>query len=205
MTLWYVARAAGLVALALLTIATALGALASVRQSSEGARVHRWRFALQYVHRAAAATGVLLLVVHVTTLVLDSSSGVDLKAVVIPFTASYRPVAVALGSLALFTAVATALVGAARGRLASSPRATRLWRAVHLSAYAAWGLAITHGFLAGTDSTYGPVMPGYVGAVLLVTVAIATRIRSYRTVQAGHLAESRRTTGRTFAASAGRF
>ncbi len=197
MTLWYAARAAGLVALALLTVATALGAFASVRQPGDGSSVQRWRFALQYVHRAAAATGVLLLVVHVTSLVLDARSGVDLRAVVVPFTASYRPVAVALGTLALFVTVATALVGAARGRLATSVRATRAWRALHLSAYAAWGLAMTHGFTAGTDSTYGPVLLGYLGALLVVGIAIATRLTSHQNAQAGYLAQSRRSTVRT--------
>ena len=192
MTLWYVARAAGLVALALLTIATALGAFASVRQPGDGARVHRMRFALQYLHRAAAATGVLLLVVHVSTLVLDSQSGVDLRAVVIPFTAAYRPVAVALGSFALLATLFTALVGASRGRLATSAGATRVWRSLHLSAYAAWGLAMTHGFTAGTDATYGPVLLGYVVALLVVSGSVVARVWSHRVAQSGRLAQGRR-------------
>ncbi len=194
MTLWYIARAAGLVALALLTVATALGAFASVRPAGDGARAQGWRFALQYVHRAAAVTGIGLLVVHVTTLVLDSQSGVDLKAVVVPFTASYRPVAVALGSLALLATVATAAIGAVRGRLATSVRAARAWRALHLSAYGAWALAMAHGFTAGTDSTYGPVLLGYLGALLVVGLAIATRLRSHQVAQSGRLAQARRAT-----------
>ena len=194
MTLWYIARAAGLVALALLTLATALGAFASVRQPGDDASVHRMRFALQYLHRAAAATGVLLLVVHVATLVLDTKSGVNLRAVVIPFTSAYRPIAVTLGSFALLATVFTGLVGAARGRLATSVRATKMWRSLHLTAYAAWGLAMAHGFTAGTDTTYGPVLLGYVVALLVVGGSVVARVWSHRADQAGRLAEGRRAT-----------
>ena len=155
MTLWYVARAAGLVALAALTLSTSLGALASIRQIGDTAGSHRFRFALQYLHRAAAGTGLLLLVTHITTLVLDSQSGVDLRAVVIPFTASYRPFAVGLGALALFVTVFTALLGAARGRLAASAAVARRWRLLHVSAYAGWAMAMGHGFLAGPTAITG--------------------------------------------------
>ena len=194
MTLWYIARAAGLVALAALTVATTLGAFASVRQPQDGLRAHRWRFALQYVHRAAAATGLLLLVAHISTLVLDGQSGVNLQSVVIPFTASYRPVAVTLGTLALFATVLTALVGAARGRLATSVRAVRAWRALHLTAYGAWALAMGHGFLAGTDSGYGPVRFGYLIALVVVGAAVGARLWSHQIAQAGPLARARRET-----------
>ena len=194
MTLWYIARAAGLVALAALTLATALGAFASVQPPRGGLRTHRWRFALQYVHRAAAATGLILLVAHVGTLVLDSYSGVNLQSAVIPFTASYRPLAVGLGTLALFATVLTALVGAARGRLATSVRAARSWRALHLTAYGAWALAMGHGFLAGTDSFYGPVFLGYVLALVLVGGSVAARLWSYQRAQSGLLAGARRAT-----------
>lgn len=192
MTLWYVARAAGLMAFAALTMATAFGALASIRQFGEGAGTHRLRFVLQYLHRAAAVTGLLILFLHVTSLVLDAKSGVDLRAVVVPFTASYRPLAVAAGSFALAAVVFTAVVGAARGRISTSERAARGWRSLHLAAYSAWGLALVHGFTAGTDSTYGPVMLGYVAAVGLVLLAVLARWWSYREAQEQALESSRR-------------
>lgn len=192
MTLWYVARAAGLVALAALTLATALGAFASIREPGNGPATLRWRFALQYVHRAAAGTGLLLLVAHIGALVLDSSSGVDLRAVVVPFTASYRPFAVGLGSFALLATVVTAVVGAARGRLATSVRGARLWRGVHLTSYAAWAMAMIHGFLAGTDRTWAPISLAYVIALLTVAISVSCRVWSHRRTQSGRLAQGRR-------------
>jgi sulfoxide reductase heme-binding subunit YedZ len=190
-TLWYLARAGGLVALAALTLATALGAIASVRQPDDGAVAHRVRFLVQYLHRAAAVTGLLTLVLHIGSLVVDAKSGVNLRAVVVPLTATYRPVAVAVGSLALLAFVFTAVVGAARGRLSASESAVRSWRRLHLAAYVAWVLAVMHGFTAGTDSTYGPVLLGYIGAVSLVTVAVLARWWSHRVARERLLARSR--------------
>ena len=193
MTLWFIARAAGLVALAALTLATALGAFGSIRESDDGVGIHRWRFGLQYVHRAAAVTGLLLILVHITTLVLDPFAGVSLSSVVIPFTATYRPLAVGLGSFALFGFVLTALVGAARGRLAGSVKAARAWRAVHVTAYGAWGVAMLHGLLAGTDALFPPITLAYLAALLVVGVAAASRYWSYQRHKAGTLSRSRRT------------
>lgn len=198
MTLWYVARAAGLVALAALTLATALGAFASVSVPREGNRVHQWRFILQYLHRAAAVTGLLTLVIHVTTLVLDSQSGVNLRSVVIPLASSYRPVAVTLGSLAMFATVLAAVVGSVRGRLAGSVRFARSWRVLHLASYAAWGLAVVHGFTAGTDSRYGPVALGYIGALALVAAAVTTRLWSHGIGNVSPLSVARRGTSQPF-------
>ncbi len=205
MTLWFIARAAGLVALAALTLATALGAFATVRQPQDGPRAHRWRFALQYVHRYAAVTGLLLLVAHITTLVLDTYSGVNLQSVIIPFTASYRPVAVGFGTLALIATVGTAFVGAARGRLATSVRATKIWRGLHLAAYGAWALAMGHGYFAGTDSTWLPVRLGYLVAVVVVGGAVAARLWSHEISRDNHLTNARRETLEREAGPAGRF
>ncbi|MEP6761949.1 MAG: hypothetical protein ABJA93_11385 [Sporichthyaceae bacterium] len=128
---------------------------------------------------------------HVSTLVLDSQSGIDLRAVVVPFSASYRPFAVGLGTLALFATVVTAVVGAARGRLAGSVRATRVWRAVHISAYIGWAVAMTHGFLAGTDSTYAPITVTYLIALLVVAVSVSCRLWSHQRARTGVLSRSR--------------
>ncbi len=116
MTLWYLARAAGLSALIALSMATVLGALASVPGSALGRRV-----IVQYLHRAAAVVGLVILVGHITALVLDGKSGISLASVAIPFTSSYRPLAVGLGTIALYLFVLVSVMGAARGRMTTSP------------------------------------------------------------------------------------
>ena len=66
-----------------------------------------------------------------------------------------RPESRGAYAVAMAVFVVVAATGALRGRLAASARATSAWRVVHLSAYAAWALAMAHGILAGTDTLRG--------------------------------------------------
>jgi predicted ferric reductase len=182
MTLWYLARAGGLAAMVVLGVATAFGALGSVRRGDPERRVV-W----QYLHRTAAITGLLLLVGHVTAVVFDAKAHVSLEAVVVPLTSSYRPVAVALGTLAAYLFVLVALLGAARGRLAASPGATAAWRGLHASAYLAWGMGVLHGFLAGTDSGQTWVRTLDVLVIGLVLGALLARVVAPRSRRAGRV------------------
>jgi methionine sulfoxide reductase heme-binding subunit len=185
MTLWYLARASGLAAMVLFSLATVFGALGSVRRTDAERRIV-W----QYLHRAAAASGLLLVVGHVTAIVLDAKSGVSLQAVVVPLASGYRPVAVALGTVAAYLFVFVALLGAARGRLAASQRATAAWRGLHATAYLAWGLGVLHGFLAGIDSgarwvrSLDVLVVGVVLAALIIRLAAPQARRSGRVVAA---------------------
>jgi methionine sulfoxide reductase heme-binding subunit len=174
MTLWYLARSAGLTALIALSASTALGALMSGRSSALGRRV-----IVQYLHRSAALLGVGLLVLHVGSMVLDAKSGISLSTAVIPFSSGYRPLAVALGTVSLYLLLLLVVTGLARGRMTSSPGAVRAWRGIHLSAYALWALAILHGFFAGSDSDVAWVRVLYTVLIASVAAAVAVRLRSY--------------------------
>jgi methionine sulfoxide reductase heme-binding subunit len=169
--LWFTARGAGLAAMLMLTIATALGALGSMRLRSAGTRV-----IVQYVHRTAAVLGLALIVVHVGTLVLDSKSHVSLAGALIPFAAHYRPSAVAFGSIAMYLFLFVAALGVARGRLAASPLGAATWRGLHLLAYPAWAIAIVHGLMAGTDRTQKWVALLTVGCIVAVMIAVFCRL-----------------------------
>ncbi|HSS68381.1 MAG TPA: hypothetical protein VLK34_07505 [Nocardioidaceae bacterium] len=175
MTLWYIARAAGVMALLALTLTTALGAGGASRPSRTQAAVAR-RFALQRIHIAAAVTALGLLVTHLAALVLDTHSGIAATAIVVPMAAAYRPIAVSLGVLAMYTVVVVALVGATRGRVASSAWAARQWRGVHALSYLGWAVAIAHGAFAGTDTLRGPMPLVYGGCVAVVASAAAARL-----------------------------
>lgn len=169
--LWFTARGAGLSAMLILTIATALGAFGSMRLRSAGTRV-----VVQYVHRTAAVLGLGLIVVHVSTLVLDSKSHITLSGALVPFAAHYRPSAVALGSIAMYVFLFVAALGLARGRLAASPAGAATWRGLHLLAYPAWAVAIVHGLLAGTDRSQAWVVLLTIACIAAVIVAAFSRI-----------------------------
>lgn len=172
--IWYTARGAGLAALVLLTAAACLGAL-TARRGRPGAR-----YLAQYAHRACAGLGLAVLALHVGTILADSYAHVGWLAALVPLTSGYRPRAVALGTLAAYTLVTVAVLGAARGRLAASARAARGWRRVHALSYAGWGAAMLHGLTAGTDASVGWVRALYAGCLAAVLASAAVRLAELR-------------------------
>ncbi|MEV0288419.1 hypothetical protein AB0H36_30245 [Kribbella sp. NPDC050820] len=172
MTLWYLARAAGVVAMVMFTLSASLGILTS------GSRGPERRFWLQYVHRSAAATGLLLLTAHVAAVIADSYVAISPTVLVWPFGSGYRPFAMAVGTLALYGLVLAAVVGAARGRLATSEAFTKRWRTIHIAASTGWLLSIGHALLAGTDRGTPWMLAITIGCLAAVAVVGAYRLRA---------------------------
>lgn len=177
MTLWYLARAAGVMALIFFTLAASLGALGS------GSRAPERRFWLQYVHRSAAVTGLVLLLTHVVAVISDAFVDISPSVLVWPFGAGYRPFAMAVGVLAFYGLVVAALVGAARGRLARSEAFTRRWRSIHVAASVGWLLSIGHSLLAGTDRGTPWMLAITLTCLAAVGASVAVRLRSRTTVR----------------------
>ena len=178
MTWWYLSRAAGIVALISFTAATVLGASVAGRAPGARAALIDQRYLVQMAHRSAALTGLLALATHVVLLVADTYVDVNLGGAVVPFTAGYRPLALAAGTVGAYAILAAAVSGASRGRLASSARAVRAWRPVHLLAYIGWMLSMAHGIFAGTDSAAAWAIATYVACGVLVAGALAVRVRA---------------------------
>jgi methionine sulfoxide reductase heme-binding subunit len=171
MTVWYLARAAGVMALVMFTVAASLGALGAGSKHPEG------RFWLQYVHRSAAITGLALLATHVAAVIADPYASVSTSVLIWPLGAGYRPFAMLLGVLALYGLVLAALVGAARGRLARFEGFTKRWRLIHIAASLGWLLSIGHSLLAGTDRGTPWMLAITIGCVLAVGTSVAVRMR----------------------------
>jgi len=175
MTLWYLARAAGFAALIAATASVSLGALASGSRRTDP-RTRDRRVLRQLAHRSAAVVTVAMLALHVILLVLDRYVDVGVPGALVPFTAGYRGVALGLGTLATYALLVVAVTGAARGRIAGSAVGTRGWRAVHLSAYVVWTLAMAHGLLAGSDTGTWWSWVLYAGCALSVVGAVWIRV-----------------------------
>ncbi len=164
--LWYLNRGTGIVLLVLMTLTTVLGVLATARAFHPS-----WpRFVTQSLHRALAGTSVLLLTVHVVSAVVDEFVDIRWWQAVIPWGATYKPLYLSLGTLALDV---IALVVVSSLLRASLPE--KLWRTVHVMSYAAWGLSVVHGLGIGTDAS----LPWFVlltwGCVASVGLAAVTR------------------------------
>jgi sulfoxide reductase heme-binding subunit YedZ len=165
-TYWYLTRASGAVALVLLTLALVVGIAAIGRVSTR-----RWpRFAIDGLHRSSSLLAVAFLALHIVTAVLDSFAPISLVNAVIPFTGTYRPLWLGLGTTAFDLLLAVALTSGLRVRLGH-----RAWRAVHWLAYAAWPIAILHGLGTGSDVRQGWMTAVYAGCGAAVVVAVIVR------------------------------
>ena len=155
---WYLNRATGIVALVLMTGTILLGVV--VRR--QGRLPGLPRFGAVTLHRNVSLLSALLLVVHVTTAVIDSYVDVGPLVALVPFVSGWRPFAVGLGTLAVDLLALIVVTSLVRGRIP-----LRLWRAVHWTSYLLWPLAFAHGLTAGTD-----LGSGWALAVALTCAAV---------------------------------
>ncbi|HEU5035440.1 MAG TPA: hypothetical protein VFT70_00435 [Nocardioides sp.] len=191
MTLWFLARAAGFMALIGATAAVSLGAIASGSAPADRLRRRESRVLVQLAHRSAAVVTLALLALHAVLLILDAHVAITLPGALVAFTAGYRAWAVGLGTLAVYCFAVVALTGAVRGRLAGSPSAARWWRPVHALAYLAWPLAMAHGLFSGTDTGTWWAWLLYGGSTLAVVTAVWVRLTAEEAHVAGPLAARR--------------
>jgi sulfoxide reductase heme-binding subunit YedZ len=165
--LWYATRGAGVAVLVLLTATVVLGIVTSIRW--EGRRTPR--FVVASVHRNLSLFALLLLLVHITTSVLDPFAGITWIDSVVPFAGAYRTFWLGLGVLAAEGMVAVAVSSLVRGRIGP-----RVWKLIHWLAYASWPVAILHGLGTGSDAQ-APWMLGLTAAcVAAVLAALARRL-----------------------------
>jgi DMSO/TMAO reductase YedYZ heme-binding membrane subunit len=164
---WYATRASGVVSLMLLTGVVALGVAGSLRLRSD-----RWpRFLVTGLHRNLTLLTLVFLTGHIVTTLLDSFTPIGLRDAFIPFLASYRPIWLGFGAVALDLLLALTVTSLLRARIGY-----RTWRSLHWLAYAAWPVALAHGLGTGSDARFGWLQALTAGCVLLVTAAVARRL-----------------------------
>lgn len=164
---WYVARASGLVAWALLTFTVVWGILLSTKVLGRRP-TPAW---LLDLHRFVGGATVVFVGVHLAAIFLDSYVHFDLVALFLPFASTWNPVAVAWGIAALYLLVAVEVTSLLRRALPN-----RLWRRVHYASFPLFALATIHGLTAGSDSRTTFAVMVVSGAVLCVGLLTATRL-----------------------------
>jgi predicted ferric reductase len=166
--LWFITRATGVVALLLLTGTVALGVAGTARLDVPAMP----RLVRSGLHRNLSMLAVAFVAVHVVTTVLDPYAGIKLVSAVLPFSSSYRPLWLGLGTVAFDMLLALIISSLIRTRLPY-----RAWRAVHWLAYASWPVALWHGLGTGTDSRLPWLVLLDAACVLVVAAAVGWRIR----------------------------
>jgi DMSO/TMAO reductase YedYZ heme-binding membrane subunit len=140
---WYVTRASGIVAwaLILLTIVWGLVLATKVLGRRPGPA---WLLSL---HRYLGALAIAFVGVHVGAILLDTYTNFSLTNVLVPFTGSWHPLAVAWGIVGMYLLAAIEITSLLRHKMSN-----RAWRAVHLLSYFLFAMTTIHMLTAGTDA-----------------------------------------------------
>jgi predicted ferric reductase len=138
------ARAAGLVALALLAFQIVVGLVLShpVNKST-------WRLSKRLFpwHENAWLFVLAFLGVHVLSIVVDPFAGVGLGGALVPGLSSYRTAPVAIGTLSLYALLVTGVTARYTKLLPAGA-----WLTIHRFGIVVFVLGWMHGLMAGSDS-----------------------------------------------------
>jgi DMSO/TMAO reductase YedYZ heme-binding membrane subunit len=140
---WYVARSSGIVAWALVVATIGWGLLLATKVLGRRP-TPAWVLSL---HRYLGALTVAFVGVHVVAILLDTYTDFGITDVLVPFTGSWHPVAVAWGIVAMYLLVAVEITSLMRRRMSK-----RAWHAVHLLSYFLFATTTVHMLTAGTDA-----------------------------------------------------
>jgi predicted ferric reductase len=164
---WYVARASGLVAWALLTATVVWGLLLSTKLFGRKP-TPAW---LLDLHRFVGGATVVFTLVHLVAILLDSFVHFDLVSILVPFASSWSPGAVAWGIVAFYLLAAVEITSLLRRRMPN-----RIWRRVHYASFPLFAMATIHGVTAGSDTRTTFAVMVLASVVLGVGLLTAARI-----------------------------
>lgn len=122
-----------------------------------------------HLHRWLATFTLAFLLLHVFALAFDAKAGVGVDAL-IPLRSHYEPVAVGLGTVALYAGLIAGLTAQFAGRWLG-----RFWWPIHKIVVVVFALAWLHAVFAGSDSKLLLLMYLMTGAAVAVFA-----VRRYR-------------------------
>src|SRR6185312_137752 len=141
---WYVARSSGIVAWALILATIVWGLLLATKVLGRKPGP-AWLLSL---HRYLGALTVVFVGVHVGAILVDTYTDFGITDVLVPFTGSWHPLAVAWGIVGMYLLAAIEITSLLRHRMSK-----RAWHAVHLLSYFLFATTTVHMLTAGTDVT----------------------------------------------------
>jgi sulfoxide reductase heme-binding subunit YedZ len=165
---WLASRAAGVVALVLITASVIIGLAMADRLPSPRVRV-----ALRATHERVAIAGLVAIAAHGLLLLPDPWLKPGLAGVLVPFASPYRPGWTGLGVLAGLGSAVLGLSFYAR-RWVGGGR----WRRAHRLTPAVYVLVVAHVLGAGSDAGTAWLRILVLGGAAVVAVLLAERVRA---------------------------
>jgi predicted ferric reductase len=165
---WYIARSSGIVAWLLLA-GSVLWGLALSTKVLRGKPRPNWILDL---HRFLGGIALVFTGVHVLAILLDKFVDVNIVNVLVPFTGTWHPVAVAWGVVGLYLLAAVEITSLLRRKLSK-----RAWRLTHYLSFPLFALTTAHTLSAGTDRDTFLLRWTCILVIVLVAVLTALRVR----------------------------
>jgi predicted ferric reductase len=167
--MWYLTRSTGIVATILVVAALVWGFFFSSRATGKRLRPAWWLD----LHNWLGGIALVFTGLHIVTAWLDTSSGIGLKQIAVPGTATIDGWAITWGVLATYLLVVVVFTTWPR-RLPNR----RWWRILHLTSVGATVLALVHAYQSGSDATRLSFRVGFVAASALATYGLGIRVFS---------------------------
>jgi predicted ferric reductase len=168
---WYLGRASGFVAFTLLLASLVLGLAVSSRVF-DGLLVRPWVYDM---HQFLSLYVIVVSAFHAAVFLLDPYVMFGLDDLLVPFAASYRPLAVGVGTIVLYGTIIVSFSFYVRQFIGQ-----RTWRLLHYVTFALFFGALVHGISAGTDTREPLVQVYYLGSGLLALFFTFYRILATR-------------------------
>jgi methionine sulfoxide reductase heme-binding subunit len=162
---WIAARAMGITAYLLLAMEVGLGLVLSHPRNT--AQWRKTRQVFPWHEMVTVFTGAFL-ALHVALLAVDPYADVGVIGALVPGYSAYRPVAVGLGSVALYALIVTAVTAKWTRLLPSG-----WWLKVHRFAGVAFLVTWLHAVLAGADG--GALLPLYLITGIAILAGVGHR------------------------------
>ncbi len=165
--MWYLTRTTALSAYVVLALLVSLGLIQSIARTSR----ERLPWVVDALHQFLGLLFGVLVVFHLLTLMADPLIPFSITNILIPRHEPYRPLAVDLGVLALWTML---LILASSWLKRHLPY--RFWKLLHFLSFATFVLVTLHGLLAGSDSGELWMKAIYGSAAAIVGILILLRL-----------------------------
>jgi sulfoxide reductase heme-binding subunit YedZ len=123
------------------------------------------------LHRNLSLLTVAFVATHIATTLADPFVNIGIVSAFVPFTSSYRPFWLSLGTIAFDLLLALVITSLLRTRLSY-----RAWRAIHWLAYASWPIALWHGLGTGTDTKLPWMLALDAACIVVVAGAVWWRL-----------------------------
>jgi len=157
--MWYLTRTTAMSAYVVLALLVSLGLIQSIARTSH----ERLPWVVDALHQFLGLLFGVLVVFHLLTLVADPLIPFSVSNILLPRHEPYRPLAVDLGVLALWTMILILVSSWLKRHLPY-----RFWRLLHFLSFATFVLVTLHGLLAGSDSGQLWMKAIYAGAAAMV-------------------------------------